>query len=90
MNKKIEKEDIGDSLKKLQRIMKLSASWNEVEAMLNAGLKSAMDIVDIGEDEFIDRYSKGLGGVEPAKKIYLLAHKWEKYKLCLRRLRFRT
>ena len=59
---------------KLQRIKRLSASWDETGAMLNAGLESVLDIVGAGQS----RLTKNLAGKvapERVSHIYQQARK---------------
>lgn len=51
------KDQLIKSLLKLQRVKRLSASWDEAGAMLNAGLESALDVVGAGKSRLIQNLS---------------------------------
>jgi peptidoglycan hydrolase-like protein with peptidoglycan-binding domain len=56
-------------LSALQRVYKITPRFNEITALLDAGLHSASHIARVGKTAFVDQYSSALGRAR-AKAIY--------------------
>jgi hypothetical protein len=76
------KKRLSQSLLKLQRVKKLSATWDEAGALLNNGLDSALQVVEIGEQRLQQRLA---GDVAPERAaiIYQNAKKTNDFGLAL-------
>ena len=72
-----DKEDVTHKLKVIQRVYKITSHGSEILVLLEAGLQSASDIVQIKQAEFVAKYAMRLGGVERATNIYLMARNIE-------------
>ncbi len=66
------KDELVQSLLKLQRVRKLSATWDEAGALLNQGLDSALQVVALGQVRLQQRLS-GDVAPEQAALIYQTA-----------------
>jgi hypothetical protein len=62
------KDQLVKSLLKLQRIKRLSASWDEAGTMLNTGFESALDLVGAGQSRVMQSLS---GQVAPERASYI-------------------
>ncbi|MEE4235832.1 MAG: neuraminidase-like domain-containing protein, partial [Anderseniella sp.] len=57
-------------LKGMQRLFKVTPSYNEMKPLLQSGLHSAQGIVRLGADQFVKRFAGQLGDEERAVELY--------------------
>lgn len=75
MNEEDGREPTRTELKLIQRVFQVSTTPEAIWDLINNELNSAYDLVKCSENEFLDRFSKVLGGAESTRKIYLHARK---------------
>lgn len=66
------KEALVENLQRVQIAQKLSGSWRETGALLNAGFTSALEMVSHGRDSFVEALGKDIPP-ERADEIYTVA-----------------
>lgn len=62
-----------DYIKTLQRLYRLTTDYDSIVYLLNQGIKSAYQIAQTSEDEFVAAHHAGLDTMKNAKQIYCLA-----------------
>ncbi|MFC5470962.1 neuraminidase-like domain-containing protein [Cohnella suwonensis] len=64
---------LASRLKALQRVYQISPRYEHMSGLMEGGLDSALSVVSLSEEAFVDQYGSSLGGEEEAKQIYAQA-----------------
>ena len=71
------KAALTEGLKTIQGVFQLTQQFVEIRNLLDDGIHSARDIVQVGEAEFVKAFADRLGGRDRALEIYYRAAKAE-------------
>jgi hypothetical protein len=62
-------DDVAEHLRRIQRVMKLTSSYDNASILLNDGIHSAQQVYKMGQDNFMSAYSDKFGA-DQATQIY--------------------
>jgi len=66
-------EAVVSRLKALQRVCQLTPRYEQIGELLGGGLDSAVSVVSMSEEAFVDQFGAPLGGAEEAREVYARA-----------------
>ncbi|QJD82467.1 Tc toxin subunit A-related protein [Cohnella herbarum] len=64
---------VASRLKALQRVYQISPQVDHMNALMQSGLDSAMNVVSLSEEAFVEQFQQELGGDGDAKLVYAQA-----------------